>query len=125
MLTKWKPRLTVRAIQPVIAGLEALGHPAQRLLAEAGVSSAILADPEGQLSPGIMAKLWNRAVTITDDDCIGMHVAMAAPISAFDVHAYAMLSSPTLRDAYHRASRYPYKVPEMYFFYPSSRKPIT
>jgi AraC-like DNA-binding protein len=53
-----------------------------------------------------MTKLWDRAVAITGDGRLGMHVAMAAPINAFDVHAYAMLSSPKLRDAYHRACRY-------------------
>jgi len=53
-----------------------------------------------------MMKFWERAVGVTGDDRLGMHVAMAAPITTFDVHAYAMLSSPTLRDAYHRACRY-------------------
>ena len=106
MVTSWKPRLTVRALQPVIAGLEALGHPAETLLGEAGIPPSILADPEGHLPPGSMTKFWDRAVAITGDERLGMHVAVAAPINAFDVHAYAMLSSPTVRDAYHRACRY-------------------
>jgi len=53
-----------------------------------------------------MVRLWDRAVALSGDDCLGMHVAMAAPIKAFDVHAYAVLSSPTLGDAYYRACRY-------------------
>lgn len=105
-MTVRKPGLTVRAVQPVIAGLEALGHPVDALLAEVGITPPILADPEGRLPPGSMARLWDRAVALTADDRLGMHVAMAAPINAFDVHAYAILSSPTLRDAYCRACRY-------------------
>jgi AraC-like DNA-binding protein len=106
MVPGWKPRLTVRALRPVIAGLEALGHDAEALLAEAGIPHSILADPERHLPPGSMVKLWDRSVSTTGDDRLGMHVAMAAPLNAFEMHAYAMLSSPTLRDAYHRACRY-------------------
>lgn len=100
------PGLTVRAVQPVIAGLEALGHPADALLAEAGILPEILADPDERVPRGSMARLWDLAVSLTGDDRLGMHVATAAPIPSFDVHAYAILSSPTLRDAYLRACRY-------------------
>lgn len=100
------PALTVRAVQPVIAGLEALGHPVDRLLAQAGISPGMLADPDERVPGGSMARIWELAVALTGDDCLGMHVAAAAPISSFEVHAYAILSSPTLRDAYPRACRY-------------------
>lgn len=106
MVTSRISGLTARAVQPVVAGLEALGHPAHRLLADSGISSAVLADPDGRVPAGSMARLWDRAVELTGDDCLGMHVADAAPIPSFEVHAYAILSSPTLRDAYKRACRY-------------------
>lgn len=101
-----RSQLTTRALRPVIAGLDALNHRSGSLLAEAGIPAAILADPDGHLPPGSMGRLWDCAVAITGDDCLGIHVALAAPIPSFDVHGYAMLSSPTLRDAYHRACRY-------------------
>lgn len=101
-----QPGLTVRAVQPVIAGLEALEHPVEPLLAEAGISPQILADPDERVPRGSMAKLWDLAVALTGDERLGMHLATAAPVSSFDVHAYALLSSPTLRDAYLRACRY-------------------
>ena len=102
----WKPSLTVRALRPVVAGLEALGSRVEPLLAVAGISPAIMPDLEARLPPGSMTKLWESAVALTNDDCLGIHVAEATPVTAFDVHAYAMLSSPTLRDAFTRASRY-------------------
>jgi len=105
-VTSRMPGLTVRAVQPVIAGLEALGHPVDALLTEAGISRRIPVDPDERLPRGSMAKLWDLAIALTDDDHLGMHLAAATPIQSFDVHAYAMLSSPTLRDAYMRACRY-------------------
>jgi len=106
MVTGWTSGLTVRALQPVISGLEALGHPVDELLDEAGISTKSLAEPDGRVPLGSMARLWDRAVELTGDDCLGLHVAEAAPIPSFGVHAYAVLSSPTLRDAYLRACRY-------------------
>lgn len=106
MATKWTPRLTVRALRPVLAGLEALGHNVPPLLERAGLSATLLADPEQRLPPGSLQKLWDQGVAASGDECLGLHVAMAAPVASFDLHAYAMLSSPTLRDAFIRAARY-------------------
>jgi AraC-like DNA-binding protein len=105
-MSSWKRPLTARALRPVVAGIEALGHSTSPLLTHAGITPSLVADPDGRLPPGSMTRFWERAVVMTGDDRLGMHVALAAPINAFDVHAYAMLSSPTLRDAYHRACRY-------------------
>jgi AraC-like DNA-binding protein len=76
------------------------------LLDAAGVSRAALVEPERYLPGGTMQAVWARALEMTRDDCLGLHLAMAAPVDAFDLHAYAMLSSPTLRDAFARACRY-------------------
>lgn len=83
-----------------MAGLEALGTRVEPLLAEAGIPASIIADLDAHLPPRSMPKLWERAVAMTNDDCLGIHIAEATPVNAFDVHAYAMLSSPTLRDAF-------------------------
>ena len=101
-----KPRLSVRAIKPLIAGLNALGQSADTLLDAARVSRDMLTEPERYLPAGAMPAVWARALEMTGDDRLGLHLAMAAPIDAFDLHAYAMLSSPTLRDAFERACRY-------------------
>lgn len=106
-MTTWKPHLTVRALQPVVAGLEALGQPFESILAEASIPVDVLeGDPEGRVPHEAMRKFWELAPEITGDDHLGIHLAEAAPIGSFEVHAYALLSSPTLRDAYQRACRY-------------------
>lgn len=101
-----RAQLTVRALKPVAAGLEALGQPVSQLLAEARIPPAILDDPDAMVPVGAMAVLWERAQEATGDDCVGIHIAMAAPVESFGVHAYAVLSSASLRDAYRRAGRY-------------------
>ena len=96
----------MRALRPVVAGLRALGHDADAIVAAAGLDASALDDLEGRVPHGVAMRLWSCAVAVTGDDDLGLHVAEAAPIQAFDVHAYAMLSSPTLRDAFERAGRY-------------------
>lgn len=43
-----EPHITVRAVQPVIAALETLGHQVDSLLAEAKISRATLQNADGQ-----------------------------------------------------------------------------
>lgn len=98
--------LAVRALLPVLEGLRALRIDARPLLRAAGIPDALLGDPEARVPHGAMMAIWDRAATTAADEAIGLHVAEAAPLEAFDVHAYAVLSSPTLREGYDRSSRY-------------------
>jgi AraC-like DNA-binding protein len=105
-MAKWAPYIAVRAVQPFVAALEALGVHAQPLLDQVGIARATLDNADGQVPQPAMAALWERALVTTGDDNLGIHLAECAPISSFEVHAYALLSSPTLRDAYRRSCRY-------------------
>ena len=53
-----------------------------------------------------MMAFWQEALAVTGDGQLGLHLAEAVPVEAFGVHAYALQSSPNLREAYRRASRY-------------------
>lgn len=106
LIPQREPHITIRAVQPVVAGLDALGHDAKRIVESAGINFETLADPEGRVPHSKMMTFWKKAEEATGDDNLGLHLAQAAPIASFEVHAYAVLSSPTLRDAYRRASRY-------------------
>ena len=101
-----KPHLAVRAVQPVIAALGALGYKAGPLLREVGIPLALLDATDGRVPNQNVMALWERMAAATGDNNLGLHLAEAAPVESFGVHAYAMLSSPTLRDAYRRATRY-------------------
>lgn len=99
-------RLTVRALQPLVGGLTVLGAAPFQILRAAGIQPDILHDPDTTISAEDVGSFWARAVEATGDQMLGLHIAEAAPIETFDVHAYALLSSRTLRAAYRRASRY-------------------
>lgn len=101
-----EPLITIRAVQPVVAALNALGHDVDELLSKAAIGLPVLQDVDGKIPHGAMMQFWQEAVTATGDDHLGIHLAEAAPIDSFGVHGYALLSSPTLREAYRRACRY-------------------
>jgi hypothetical protein len=98
--------LTVRALQPLVGGLEVLGTHAPPLLRAAGMQPELLEDPDAVVPSRQVSAFWRGALDATGDDMLGFHLAEAAPMATFDVHAYAMLSSRTLREAYQRACRY-------------------
>lgn len=98
--------LAVRALLPVLEGLRALGLDVRTLLRASRIDDALLRDPEARIPLGAMMTIWSDAAAARGDDAIGLHVAESAPFDSFDVHAYAVLSSSTLRDGYERSSRY-------------------
>jgi AraC-like DNA-binding protein len=101
-----EPNITVRALQPVCGGLTVLGHDVEVMLALANIQSTVLEDSDGRIPHSSMIAFWGMAEEKTGDQDIGIHVAEAAPTDAFTVHAYALLSSPNLREAYRRGCRY-------------------
>jgi AraC-like DNA-binding protein len=101
-----EPHITVRAVQPVVAGLEELGHDADSFLDRAPIRRDELTNADGRVPHRAMMALWEAAVEETGDASLGIHVAEAAPVASFGVHAYALLSSPSLREAYRRGCRY-------------------
>lgn len=100
------PLVTVRAVQPVVAGLEALGYQTDKIFVTAGISRGVLDNADGGIPHTAMMAFWQEALAATGDSNLGLHLAEAAPVEAFGVHAYALQSSPTLREAYRRACRY-------------------
>ena len=90
----------------MVAGLEALGYQTHEVFSKAGISRAVLDNADGGIPHTAMMVFWQEAMAATGDRNLGLHLAEAAPVKAFGVHAYALLSSPTLREAYRRACRY-------------------
>jgi AraC-like DNA-binding protein len=101
-----KPRLTVRAIKPLVSGLRESGHDAGPILTAIGLDDGTLADPDGFVPTSLAMALLSRAVEYTGDVNLGLHLGEHAELGSFDVHFYAMASSPTLGAAYERLCRY-------------------
>jgi AraC-like DNA-binding protein len=98
--------LGVRGLRPVAAGFEALGHDPAPIFAGAGLDVGVLADPDARVpAVAVMAMLANAAESLGDSS-LGLHLAERADIASFDIHAYAMLSSPTFGALCERLCRY-------------------
>lgn len=98
--------LHVRAARPVVAALQALGYDVEVLLKRCNIARPLLDEADGKIAHHAMMRLWQEALALTGDADLGLHLAEAAPLDAFGLHTYALLSSPTLREAYRRACRY-------------------
>ena len=101
-----EPRLTVRALRPVISGLSTLGYDPGPFLQAQGVDRELLLEPDATVPMSACVGLLADAVRATGDDNLGLHVAEQAELGSFDVHFYAMVSSPTLGAAFERVCRY-------------------
>lgn len=105
-MKKHTPLVTVRAVQPVVAGLEALGYKTEPIFTKVNISRTVLDNADGGIPHTAMMTFWQEALALTGDDSLGLHLAETAPLESFGVHAYALQSSPTLREAFRRACRY-------------------
>ena len=101
-----EPRLTVRALRPLISGLSTLGYDPAPFLQAQGIADAMLLDPDATVPMSACVGLLADGVRATGDDNLGLHVAEHAELGSFDVHFYAMVSSPTLGAAFERVCRY-------------------
>jgi hypothetical protein len=105
-MVSFEPFLTVRAVQPLISGLTAMGHDPKPLLALARLDESMLHDPDSRVPMRIVMSLIARAVEATGDANLGLHLAEHTDVGSADVHVYAIVSSPTLGAAYERICRY-------------------
>jgi len=101
-----EPRLTVRALRPLMSGLSTLGYDPAPFLQAQGIADAMLLDPDATVPMSACVGLLADGVRATGDDNLGLHVAEHAELGSFDVHFYAMVSSPTLGAAFERVCRY-------------------
>lgn len=70
-----EPRLTSRAVRPLVSGLRALGHDAAPLLRAVGIDDGILDDPDAPIPMSTVLSLIARSVEATGDANLGLHVA--------------------------------------------------
>lgn len=98
--------VSVLAVRPMINGFERLGVPRPVSLQVAGLSEKKLTDPDARVSPKQVWLLWLKALEVTGDPCLGLHLAETVEPSDYGVIGYIVLSSATVRDALIRVDRY-------------------
>ena len=89
-----------------MSGLTTLGYDPAPFLQTRGIDSKTLLDPDATVPMSACVGLLVESERATGDDNIGLHVAEHAELGSFDVHFYAMVSSPTLGAAFERLCRY-------------------
>jgi AraC-like DNA-binding protein len=90
----------------LISGLVTLGYDPVPFLDKQGVDRERLLDPDATVPMSVCVGLLAEGVRATGDDNLGLHIAKHAELGSFDVHFYAMLSSPTLGAAFERVCLY-------------------
>lgn len=101
-----EPRLTVRALRPLLSGLVTLDYDPLPFLYAHGIDRELLLDPDATVPMSLCVGLLADGVRATGDDNLGLHIAERAELGSFDVHFHAMVSSPTLGAAFERVCRY-------------------
>ena len=89
-----------------MSGLMTLGYDPLAFLQTQDIDSNMLLDPDATVPMSACIGLLADGVRATGDDNLGLHVAEHAELGSFDVHFYAMVSSPTLGAAFERVCRY-------------------
>jgi AraC-like DNA-binding protein len=89
-----------------MSGLVILDYDPAPFLQTQGIDSKTLLDPDATVPMSACVGLLADGVRATGDDNLGLHVAERAEPGSFDVHFYAMVSSPTLGAAFERLCRY-------------------
>ena len=89
-----------------MSGLTTLGYDPVPFLHTRGIDRELLLDPDATVPMSACVGLLADGVRATGDDNLGLHVAERAELGSFDVHFYAMVSSPTLGAAFERVCRY-------------------
>ena len=89
-----------------IARLKSAGVPVAPLLKRAGLTPAVIADPEERLSVRSQVALLEEVAIALKDDCLGFTLARDFDPREIGLLYYVMASSQTLGDGLKRIARY-------------------
>jgi len=74
-MPRLEPRLTVRAIRPLVSGLRQMGHDPATVVAAVGLDEKTLSDPDGRVPVSTAAAFFARAEEHTGDANLGLHLS--------------------------------------------------
>ncbi|MEE9382289.1 MAG: AraC family transcriptional regulator ligand-binding domain-containing protein, partial [Nannocystaceae bacterium] len=94
--------VSTRVVRPIVAGLLMHGADVESALAEVGLDSKTLGDPDARVPHRSAAGLWVVAAERTGIATFGLRVVEAMDLSVFDVQIYAFFSSANLGEGIER-----------------------
>nr|WP_255652211.1 AraC family transcriptional regulator [Corallococcus sp. AS-1-12] len=100
------PSLSARLARQGLLAAAKRGVPSERLCAEVGLRGSDLGDPEARIPYAVLDDILERAVALTGDDNLGLHMAGMDVMDADDPASLVILTSANLREAMVRGCRY-------------------
>jgi AraC-like DNA-binding protein len=85
-------------VRPIVEAVERAGVPREALFAGTDVDADCLTHVEHRFDISEFARLQTRALDLTRDEALGLHIAEHATEASFDLIAHLVAHSPTLRD---------------------------
>ena len=98
--------VSVAYVQGLVDYLSRAGHDSSAFLREAGLSLELLAQREQRIAASRYLDLLGRAVQLTGDPHLGLHLGEAIRPGYYGVLGYLVMSCATVADALHRQARY-------------------
>jgi AraC-like DNA-binding protein len=86
-------------LRPVFAYLRTIGVGADAILADIGLTAAMLDEFDRRIPEASRHRAWEEGVVASRDPVLGLHVAESADVGAWDVLDYSMSLSATYGDA--------------------------
>ncbi|RKH11842.1 AraC family transcriptional regulator [Corallococcus sp. CA047B] len=100
------PSLSARLARQGLLAAAKRGVPAGRLCQDVGLRWEDLDDPEARIPYAVLDDILERAVALTGDDNLGLHMAGMDVMDAEDPASLVILTSAHLREALERGCRY-------------------
>jgi AraC-like DNA-binding protein len=92
-------------VQAIVAAAVRGGAQADALLERAGMA-ALPKDPLARIPLDAVVRLWRASAELTGDDAFGLHMGQSIEPTSFNVVAYTLLSSTTLREGFGHLQRF-------------------
>ena len=87
----------------IVEFCRARGHDADALCRDIGLTPAALAEPDARVGYDVAAVVGERALALTGDDNLGLHLAEdVRDTRQFDAGLLLLMASPTVRVALER-----------------------
>ena len=90
----------------IVQALEMGGVDCRSVFAALNLDYAALDDADARFSQDNMTRLWRRAVELSGNPAIRLHMAKVVRPASFHVVGYALMSSRTLHEGFTRLVRY-------------------
>jgi AraC-like DNA-binding protein len=87
-------------VRVLVDAVEQAGVPREEFLRSQSIEAARLAEVDGRFDLEEFASLGMRAMDLTRDEALGLHIAERAHENAFDLMSHLVAHAPTLREAF-------------------------